>query len=68
MASAWIDFAYGDKINDGKGDVLIIGPGEKFEFVKEEGYDAEYRGGRVKLLQEIGWEKCFKLGELLQGV
>ncbi|PMD31812.1 para-nitrobenzyl esterase [Hyaloscypha variabilis F] len=68
MASAWIDFAYGDKINDGKGDVLIVGPGEKFEFVKEEGYDAEYRGGRVKLLQEIGWEKCFKLGELLQGV
>lgn len=68
MAGAWVDFAYGEMLNDGKSEVLIIGPEEKFELVKEVEYDEKYRGGRVKLLQEIGWEKCFKLGELLQGV
>ena len=68
MAGAWIDFAYGTELNGGKGGVLVIGPEEKFEFVKEEEYDEKYRGGRVKLLQEIGWEKCFRLGELIQGV
>ncbi|KAE9365042.1 alpha/beta-hydrolase [Stipitochalara longipes BDJ] len=68
MAGAWIGFAYGEKINDGKSEILVIGPAGKFEFVKEEEYDDKYRGGRGKFLQGIGWEKCFKLGELLQGV
>jgi hypothetical protein len=68
MAGAWVDFAYGDEINNGKGGVLVIGPGENFEFVSEEEYDKKYRGGRGKLLYEIGWEKCFKFGEMLQGV
>lgn len=67
MAEAWIDFAYGSKINDGKGGILVIGPDAKFEFVNEGEYDEKYREGRGKLLQEFGWEKCFKLGELLQG-
>lgn len=68
MAGAWIDFAYGTEINDGKGGVLVIGPGEEFGFVDEKEYDEKYRGGRGQLLHEIGWEKCFRLGELLQGV
>jgi hypothetical protein len=68
MAGAWVDFAYGREINSGKGGVLVIGPGENFEFVGEKEYDEKYRGGRGKLLHEIGWEKCFKFGELLQGV
>ena len=68
MAGVWVDFAYGDEINNGKGGVLVIGPGENFEFVSEEEYDKKYRGGRGKLLYEIGWEKCFKFGEMLQGV
>jgi hypothetical protein len=67
MAEAWIDFGYGAKIYDRKGSILIIGPNAKFEFVDEGAYDGKYREGRGKLLQEIGWEKCFKLGELLQG-
>ena len=33
----------------------------------DEENDHKYHGGRGKLLQEIGWENCFKLGELLQG-
>jgi hypothetical protein len=67
MAETWIDFAYTAKANGGKERALVIGPDAKFGFVSEEEYDEKYRGGRGKLLQEIGWEKCFKLGELLQG-
>lgn len=68
MVEAWVDFAYCIEINGGRGDILVIGPGEAFGFIDEKEYDEKYRGGRAKLLYEIGWEKCFKLGELLQGV
>lgn len=68
MAEAWISFAYGKQNNEQSESVLVIGPEQKFEFVKKDEYDQKYRGGREKLLHEIGWEKCFKLGELLQGI
>ena len=66
MADAWINFAYGTEFNDGKGGVLVIGPKDNFGFVTEMEYDEKYRDGREKLMQEIGWEKLFKLGERLQ--
>jgi len=66
MAETWIDFAYAAELNGGKGGVLVIGPDAKFGFVSEDEYDQKYCSGRGKLMQEIGWEKCFKLGELLQ--
>lgn len=68
MASAWIRFAYGEELNDGNVGVLVIGPGKNFGFVGEEEYDEKYRRGRGKLLLELGWKKCMKLGEMLQGV
>jgi hypothetical protein len=68
MAAEWINFAYSKENHETEDRVLVIGPGDKFGFIPEETYIQEYRGGRGKLLYEIGWEKCFKLGELLQGV
>jgi hypothetical protein len=67
MAEAWIGFAYREEFNEGKGDILVFGPNAKVGFVDGETYDQKYRGCRGKLLQEIGWDKCFRLGELLQG-
>ena len=68
MAAEWIDFAYREETQESEVGVLVIGPGDVFKFVDEETYLQKYRGGRGKLLYEIGWEKCFKLGEMLQGV
>ncbi len=69
MAEAWIRFTYGEGwgSKDGK-DVMVIGPREEITFASEEEYDVRYRNGRGKVLEEIGWEKCYKLAELLQGV
>lgn len=68
MAAAWIKFAHGEELNDGNAGVLVIGPGKNFGFLSEEEYDEKYRDGRGELLFGIGWEKCCKLGEMLQGV
>lgn len=71
MATAWIKFTYGKKLGSegGKG-VMVIGPDDKISFESPGDYDEKYRKGRGKLLDEIGseGEKCFKLGEMLQGV
>jgi carboxylesterase type B len=70
MAEVWINFAYGDgwgsKLHDD--DILVIGPDERMVFTTPEGYDQTFRHGRDRALQEIGWAKCFRLGEKLQGL
>jgi hypothetical protein len=68
MAWFWIGFANGEGLSGSEeGELLVIGPREEIRFVGEEEYDAVYRKGRGKLWEEIGWEKWFRLGELLQG-
>lgn len=66
MAAAWIKFTYGEGwVSE---DVMVIGPDEKITFEGPVEYDEKYRNGRGKLLEAIGWEKCFKLAEMVQGV
>jgi hypothetical protein len=68
MAGFWIGFANGEGLSGSEDrELLVIGPGEEMRFVKEGEYDLIYRKGRAKLWEEIGWEKWFRLGELLQG-
>ncbi|CZR63049.1 uncharacterized protein PAC_12946 [Phialocephala subalpina] len=68
MAAAWIKFTYGGGWGSEDGKVMVIGPKEKITFEGTEEYDEKYRKGRGRLLEEIGWEKCFKFAEMLQGV
>ncbi|KAF8860196.1 alpha/beta-hydrolase [Acephala macrosclerotiorum] len=69
MAAVWIKFTYGGGWRTGNGkEVMVIGPDEKITFEGSDEYDEKYRKGRGKLLEEIGWEKCFKLAEMVQGV
>ncbi|KAH6705400.1 Alpha/Beta hydrolase protein [Leptodontidium sp. MPI-SDFR-AT-0119] len=70
MAAVWINFTYGhgwDKENGDK-EVLVVGPDERLSWWSERGYDEKFREGRGRMLLEMGWEKCCKLGEMLQGV
>lgn len=70
MAEIWINFAYGDgwgsKLHHD--DILVIGPDEKMFFTTPEGYDQTFRQRRERALHKMGWEKCLRLGELLQGL
>lgn len=69
MTTAWIKFTYGEGWGKGDGnEVMVIGPDEKITFEGTDEYDEKYRKGAGKLLEEIGWEKCFKLAEMVQGV
>lgn len=47
---------------------MVLGPDEEITFESLEDYDEKYRDGKGKLLLELGSEKCFRLGEMLQGV
>lgn len=68
MAGFWIGFANREGLSgSSEGELLVIGPKEEMRFVEEKEYDRIYRKGRGKLWEEIGWEKWFRLGELLQG-
>ncbi|KAH7311862.1 Alpha/Beta hydrolase protein [Rhexocercosporidium sp. MPI-PUGE-AT-0058] len=70
MAAVWINFTHGrgwDKEN-GEKEVLVVGPEEKLRWCSEKLYDEKFRHRRGKMLLEMGWEKCCKLGEMLQGV
>jgi hypothetical protein len=67
MAKAWIKFTCGE----GWDNVMVLGPDEKVTFWSADEYDERFRNGRGKLLEEIGGkrgEKCFRLGEMLQGI
>jgi hypothetical protein len=69
MAKFWIDFAYGKGWGKGDGkDILVIGVNEEIRVVEDKEYDLNFREGRGEMMLKIGWEKCFKLGEILQGV
>ncbi len=48
-------------------EVLVLGPNNEVKWVAKPEYDLQYRRGRGKLMEDLGWEKCFKLGEVLQG-
>lgn len=70
LAEEFAGFAHGDHqvLDKSGGDVLAIGPAHQVRLTSPEEYDATYRNGRGNLLFEIGWKKCFALGERLQGV
>ena len=65
-----IHFSHGKSWDKGSGtkEVLVIGPNEKLSWCSGRQYDEMFRAGRGKMLLELGWEKCVKLGEMLQGV
>lgn len=69
MARVWITFAYGLGWPRGEAGekVLVIGGGDVITSVDDEHYDLKFRKGRGRLLLDIGWKRCFKLGEMLQG-
>jgi len=69
MSESWINFAYGLGWPGGVGgeEILVIGGRDQLGMVDEHSYDLRFRRGRGQLMLDIGWEKCFKLGEMLQG-
>ena len=69
MSEIWINFAYGLGWPEGNGNesVLVIGDQDQIKLVDDHDYDLRFRRGRGQMLLNIGWEKSFKLGEMLQG-
>lgn len=75
MGAAFINFTYGEGIGavgEGKEDsVLVLGYQGKEDMVgfwSKDKFEEGIMNGRGTLMEEIGWEKCFELGEILQGV
>jgi len=69
MTEIWINFAYGLgwPKRDGGDSVLVIGGLKELDLLDDDDYDLQFRSRRGQLMLDIGWEKCFKLGEMLQG-
>jgi hypothetical protein len=69
MAEKWIDFAHSHAWRGGESGhaVLVVGPEDRSSFATEVEYDHKYRNGTGQLMYELGWERCFRLGEMLQG-
>jgi len=69
MTETWINFAYGLEWpkRDGVDSVLVIGGLKQLDIVDDDDYDLQFRRRCGQLMLDIGWEKCFKLGEMLQG-
>ncbi|KAH8676544.1 Alpha/Beta hydrolase protein [Tricladium varicosporioides] len=67
LAEIVIGFANGDGLGDMSpaNDVLMFGDEMWYEL--NDRYDKDFRGGRAAIWEEIGWERWFKIGELLQG-
>jgi hypothetical protein len=48
-------------------EILVFGPDFEVKNMWMGEYDRGMRKGRVALWEEVGWEKWFLLGELVQG-
>jgi hypothetical protein len=68
MTEIWLDYAYnlGWPSDADKKTILKIGQ-NKITLVAETEYDRVFHRGRGQLMQDIGWKRCFRMGEMLQG-
>jgi hypothetical protein len=69
MAAVWIEFAnrLGWPSDENEEKILIIGSRDEIVLASETDYDRLFRRGRGQIMQAIGWKRCFRMGEILQG-
>jgi hypothetical protein len=61
------DYSSSDEGAEEKEEMVVFGPGYEVRRMGMNGYDRVMRKGRIALWEEVGWEKWFLLGELVQG-